>query len=262
MPDPSTYDPDFFAPLFAIEDRHFWFRARNHLLAAVARQLTAGMHSGYRVLEVGCGTGSVLKTLEAACPDGCVYGMDLYREGLVYARRRVSAPLVQGDVHRPPFAQQFDLIGMFDVLEHLPDDVGVLRDLGKMLAPGGWLMLTVPAYRSLWSYFDEAARHQLRYAPSELRERLLAAGFRVEYLSPYMTLLFPLVWLARRVAARLPGKAASEEQRNHDLTENELRTIPVVNEILAWILSQETRPILARRVLPFGTSLIAIAQKI
>ncbi|HYN88796.1 MAG TPA: class I SAM-dependent methyltransferase, partial [Ardenticatenaceae bacterium] len=155
----APYDPQHFAPLFAIEDRHFWFRSRNRVIAAVARQLTADLNARYRVLEVGCGTGNVLRVLERVCARGTVMGMDLFAEGLSYARARTTCTLLQGDMRRPPFDAEFDLIGLFDVLEHLPDDVQVLRDLYAMLAPGGRLLMTVPAGPSLWSYFDEASGH-------------------------------------------------------------------------------------------------------
>ena len=149
------YDPYYFAPLAAIEDRHFWFRARNRTLAALLARLTAPLADGYRVLEVGCGTGNVLRVLEQTCRRGLVVGMDLYGEGLTFARGRTHCPLVRGDMSHPPFEARFDLIGLFDVLEHLADDRRVLRDVRAMLAPGGRLVLTVPAHPELWSYFDE-----------------------------------------------------------------------------------------------------------
>src|SRR5690349_10563409 len=91
--DHSSYEPAYFAQLFAIEDRHFWFRARNRVLGRLVAGLTRGLPPGYRVLEVGCGTGTVLHTLEQACPAGTVIGMDLFAEGLAFARRRTTCPL-------------------------------------------------------------------------------------------------------------------------------------------------------------------------
>src|SRR5947207_11114283 len=106
--------------------------ARNQIIAAVVKQLTADLAPGYRVLEVGCGTGNVLRILQRACRNGSVIGMDLFAEGLRYARERTHCPLVQGDLRSPCFGAQFDLIGLFDVLEHVPDDTHVLRDLHTM----------------------------------------------------------------------------------------------------------------------------------
>ena len=119
---PSSYDPAYFAPLFAVEDKHFWFRVRNLMIQTLVRQVIADFPSGYRVLEVGCGSGNVLRVLEETCTRGKVVGMDLFADGLKYARKRTTCSLVQGDMQNPPFGTQFDLIGLFDVLEHLPDD--------------------------------------------------------------------------------------------------------------------------------------------
>lgn len=249
------YDPLHFAKLFAVEDRHFWFRARNRLIASLARQAVAGLTSGYRVLEVGCGDGNVLRFLESACPDGTVVGMDYFHQGLRYARQRCLCPLVQGDVARPPFNTLFHLIGIFDVLEHLSDDVSALRDLCRILHPEGTLLVTVPAHASLWSDFDEASGHCRRYDRSELATKLSQAGFRVQRLTSYMAALYPLMWL-RGVLDRTTGTHSIKKT-----VERDLRVVPVVNELLLFLLMQETHWISSGGSLPMGTSLVAIAHK-
>lgn len=259
----DSYDPSYFSYLFEVEDRHFWFRARNRVISAAVSRVTAHLEPGYRFLEVGCGTGNVLRALEQTCKGGVVIGMDLFGEGLRYARRRVSCPLVQGDVHANPFGTRFEAIGLFDVLEHLPNDVEILRELRGLLKPGGALLITVPAHMSLWSYFDEASHHCRRYEQAELARKLKAAGYKIEFMSQYMATIFPLVWLGRRLAAftRRKAKNAGESaRRTQELTVNELRIRPVVNGILAWLLEQEARLIARRRKLPLGTSLLAVAR--
>jgi SAM-dependent methyltransferase len=259
----DSYDPSYFSHLFEVEDRHFWFRARNRVITAAVARVTARLAPGYRFLEVGCGTGNVLRALEQTCKGGLVVGMDLFGEGLSYARRRVSCPLVQGDIHANPFGTRFEAIGLFDVLEHLPNDVEVLSELRSMLTPGGALILTVPAHMSLWSYFDEASHHCRRYEQAELARKLKAAGYRVEFMSQYMATIFPLVWVGRRWAAftrRKAGNAEESARRTHELTIKELRITPIVNGALAWILEQEARLIARRHKLPLGTSLLAVAR--
>jgi SAM-dependent methyltransferase len=249
------YDPSHFAPLVAVEDRHFWFRARNRIISLLARQGTSGLAAGYRVLEVGCGDGNVLRFLETACAHGVVVGMDYFQEGLLYARDRCACPLVQGDLKLPPFGKTFHLIGMFDVLEHLPDDRQVLHDLWRILDAQGSLILTVPAGPALWSAFDEAAGHCRRYRKEELEQKLKECGYTVDYLTPYMTSIYPLVWLSRRF-----GKRGGTDEMARAI-ERDLQVVPILNGLLSFILSQEIHWIRRRRQLPFGTSLLAVARK-
>lgn len=262
--DYQSYDPTYFPVLMAIEDRHFWFRARNKVIAALLRQVTSHLSDGYRVLEIGCGTGNTLRVLDQICNRGLTLGMDLFAEGLHFAQQRTDCLLIQGDMHAPPFSKPFHIIALFDVLEHLPDDVGVLREVHHMLIPGGHIILTVPAYPSLWSYFDEASHHCRRYTLQELQNKLVCAGYRVEYATPFMMTLFPLVWIGRRLAARLQNNNNTpDSSQTYALATNELRIRPGINNILLTLLNLETYWISRqRRKLPFGTSLTIVASKV
>lgn len=261
--DHQSYDPVYFERLAAIEDEHFWFRSRNVAITKVVQSLIKGWSPGYRVLEVGCGTGNVLRALEQTCVGGTVVGVDLFKEGLAFARQRVSCSLVLGDIENPPFLAQFNLIGAFDVIEHIPDDVQVLRSVHAMLAPGGKLLVTVPAHQSLWSYFDTASHHCRRYEPSELRQKLVQTGYEIEFLSLFMASTYPLIWAGRRVARALAReRSPSEGKMDHDLALKELRIIPFINPMLAFLLTQEAQLIARRRALPVGSSLIVIAKKV
>jgi len=257
----SSYDQCWFAPISQAEERHFWFRTRNRVIAKLVSQIVASMPPGFRVLEAGCGTGNVLRVLEQACSRGMVIGMDMFSKGLYYARQRTSCHLIQGDVNAPPFAKQFDLICLFDVLEHLPDDIQVLVNLRRMLSQDGVLLLTVPAHPSLWSYFDEASHHFRRYELAELKSKLVGAGYTVEYISDYMAIIFPIVWLGRKLRSLNRRKGAPDIDGAKDLASAELRIIPVVNSFLAFLLSIEVRLIARRRQLPVGTSLLAVARR-
>lgn len=257
----ETYDPAFFEKLVAVEDRHFWFRRRNDVIAAVVGRFTAAFAPGFRVVEVGCGTGNTLRVLEQICPTAQVIGVDPFEEGLRHARRRVSCELIQGTVEELPEEPPFHLICLFDVLEHLPEDEWVLAHLFSRLAAGGKLVLTVPAHMSLWSDYDELGHHCRRYGCSELGVKLRAAGFRIEYLSEFMTWLFPLVWLRRRAAAALRRPRSSAPDGGVSLIENEMRIVPVLNGLLYWLLAVEV-PLVARGWrLPIGTSIIAVAER-
>ena len=256
----TGYDAALFVRLAEIEDRHFWFAARSRVIASIMARATSGLPPGYRVLEAGCGIGTILRALEQTCRDGLVIGMDLFAEGLMHARRRSSCPVVQGDVHALPFRPGFHAVGLFDVVEHLPNDDAVLRGLHRLLVPGGALVLSTPAHHCLWSHFDEAAHHYRRYEPAELRRKLIAAGYEVEYLTPCLATLFPLTWLWRRFAA-MTARRPGDGHRARDLALRELRVLPILNGCLRFLLDQELRLIAARRRLPFGTSLIAVCRK-
>jgi SAM-dependent methyltransferase len=257
---PSSYDPRYFELLAGIEDRHFWFRARNQVIARVVQKLTRSWPDGYRVLEVGCGNGNVLKCLAAASAGGTVLGMDLFEEALRYAKQRTGCALVRGDICNAPLRPGFELIGLFDVLEHLEDDHKILGDLHRLLAPHGTLLLTVPAHMSLWSYFDVGAQHRRRYSRAELSSKLKATGFEVVYISEFMAPLFPLIWIGRRLRKFLQRASAGPETA-HELTSGDFKIVPVVNEMLAFILRLEARLIARRWTIPIGTSLLAIARK-
>jgi SAM-dependent methyltransferase len=253
---PGGYDPQHFAVLAAVEEAHFWFLARNRVISNLVASAVADLPPGYRALEIGCGNGNVLRHLEKTCRDGIVIGMDLFAEGLQFARMRTHCSLVQGNASLAPFSTTFQLIGMFDVLEHVRDDVGMLRDTRSLLDPEGTLLLTVPAHPSLWSYFDEAAHHCRRYERQELVSKLEDTGYEIEYLTEYMASIYPLVWIGRHLANWRRGNRNAKE-----LVYRELQIYPLLNRALTALLFQEARWISQRRHLPFGVSLIAMVKK-
>jgi SAM-dependent methyltransferase len=188
--------------------------------------------------------------------------MDLFEDGLRIAQSRLpGTPLVRGDAMRPPFSSRFEIVGLFDVLEHLKDDVDVLRSLRELLADDGFLVLTVPAGMALWSYFDEAAQHVRRYDLDDLARKLAAAGFDIDFISPYMASLYPALWLGRRLAARRESRPAGALGRTRRLVDQELRVNPLVGPTLGPILELERRWLAGRRHLPIGSSLIAVARR-
>jgi SAM-dependent methyltransferase len=213
---------------------------------------------GYLVLEVGCGTGNVLRVLRKACPEGAVIGLELWLDGLRHAQRRSAGLLVQGDVRDCPFSKPFSLIGMFDVLEHVQEERETLASLWGNLEPGGRLLLTVPAHQCLWSYFDEAARHCRRYSGEDICRKLTEAGFHVEFVTQFMASIFPIVWFVRKMPW-FPAHADSNTSRAR--TRSEFRLVPIVNQILTALLSLEASWVARGHHLPFGTSLVVIARK-
>ena len=254
----DSYDPRFFARIAQIEDRHFWFCARNRIIAAALRNVIEDLGTGYRVLEVGCGTGVVLRELVEVCRRGEVIGMDLYPEAVAFAGERAACEVVVGDVLKPPNLGRFDVIGMFDVLEHLSNDSQIAGGLNRMLKSDGILILTVPAHLSLWSYFDIASRHCRRYERCELTRIVEGNGFKIEYVTEFMMSLYPLMWVVRRTRYR---HGTMNSELAVERADAELRIIPVVNGLLKAILTFEAFAVARRWRLPLGTSLLIVARK-
>ena len=258
----SSFDETYFEKLYQIEDRHFWFRARQAIVSALTKQIIASYPQGYRVMEIGCGTGNLVKTLESTCRNGVVFGLDLFWEGLAFAQQRTSASLIQARAECMPFSNsQFDLIGMFDVLEHLENDEVILSSIQQMLKPGGKLLLTVPAHGDLWSSFDLIAYHQRRYEPSDLTVKLINSGFSIEYMSECMQVLYPLAKLRRKAPILLGPLSEAEDKKTRKRFSQELAILPVLNEIAFQLLKMELKQIKVHKPIARGTSIIAIARK-
>lgn len=251
------YDPTFFDQLARIEDQHFWFRARNYLILSLTRRISSLLNPCKLVLEVGCGTGNVLRALEAGCPNCNLIGLELWFEGLNHARGRSHASLIQADIRHLPFGKQFDLVGMFDVLEHINEDRETLKAVHSALRPGGKVLLTVPAHQALWSYFDEAARHCRRYSADGIRRKLEDSGFEVEFLTQFMASIFPVVWAYRKL-----NLGRNAVQSAHDRARDEFRLVPIVNGLLTGLLHLEAKWVGRGHSLPIGTSLVVVARKI
>lgn len=255
----NGYNPDDFQRVYEVEDEHFWFVARNRVLAAAVSTMPRAASTVRSILEVGCGTGNTLRVLRAAFPSATVVGVDPLLAGLRFARARTGEPVVQARIEQLPFNRRFDLIGLFDVVEHIDDDEAALVHVRRVLRPGGTLIVTVPARPALWSRIDDESHHRRRYEPQQLEHSLTASGFRLEYQTYFMMGISPLVWTARRVSA-LRDLATSRGNGSDSALARELRVVPGLNRALLWLLAPEAAWIARRRQLPFGTSLLAIAR--
>jgi SAM-dependent methyltransferase len=247
------YDPHHFATLDEVEERHFWFVCRRELILEALRRNVPDL-SRRRLFDIGCGTGGLASYLGRS---GIAFAgaCDAYLAALRVARRRLDAPLVLVDEGRlPPLGPGQSLIGMFDVLEHIDDDEGTLRWLASVLAPGGVLVLTVPAHPFLFGPMDRLACHRRRYRRSELGARLGAAGLEVRLLSHFMTPLVPGLLLKRWAARWRPPSDGRDE------LPSDLRIVPGLNAVLTRLLRSE-RYLLRLAPLPFGSSLLAVAVR-
>jgi SAM-dependent methyltransferase len=199
----AHFEPTAFGQLEEAESQSFWFRSRNDVIVWALRTYFPESSS---FLEIGCGTGFVLQGIRAALPALDLSAGELAYAGLEIAAARVpDADLYQMDATGLPFVSEFDVVGAFDVLEHLDDDVAALRSFRRAVRPGGGVVLTVPQHPSLWSAADEYGRHRRRYTRSELRAKLVAAGLAIERMTSVVTLLLPLMAASRWRQRRSPA---------------------------------------------------------
>lgn len=246
----TGFKDQIFHELARLEARNFWFRARNRLIQWALRRYFSDAQN---FLEIGCGTGFVLSGMASIFPEIELLGSEISSVGLVHAAARIpNAKLFQMDARAIPFREEFDVIGAFDVIEHIHEDEAVLREIHRALRPDGGIMLTVPQHAFLWSHADEHACHVRRYAARDLARKVKAAGFTIERVTSFVSLLLPLMMASR---ARRP--AADE---TYDPLA-ELRIGGMTNVVLEKIMDAERLLIRAGLNLPAGGSLLLVARK-
>jgi SAM-dependent methyltransferase len=186
-------DRDYELQTHRAEDRHWWYRGRRTVLNRVIKNLGLPEHA--RILDAGCGSGRNMVELSRY---GTVRAIELSPASVELARARDAGEVVEGSVLEMPFADaSFDLAASLDVIEHLEDDVAALRELRRVVAPGGVLLATVPAYQWLWSGHDEINHHFRRYTRSSLARAGEQAGWREARTTYFNSLLLPIAILLR-----------------------------------------------------------------
>jgi len=243
--DSTVYDA-----FYRAEDIHWWFRARRRVLNAVLEPLARP--GGLDIVDMGCGTGGMLPLLTRF---GRVTGVDASAAAREYCARR-GFPRVLSPGEWEGREERYDLITAFDVVEHVEDDIGFLAGLRRRLAPGGSLLVTVPAYPFLWSVFDEMNHHQRRYTRGSLRRSLALGGLRVDRISHFNTLLLPAV-MASRTVEKIAGRPLRTPQERERALARWFRVGPM-NGALEAVFASE-RHWLRHGNLPVGSSILALA---
>lgn len=251
----SEYNPRAFSFLFEVEEKNFWFKNRRELIYKFLLKYIPNL-KGKKMLEIGCGCGNVLAFLNEKGID--CEGSDIYPQALKFARKRTKKPLYQFDVKKIPFKNKFDIIGLFDVLEHIKEEKIVIKNIYRALKPGGYFILTFPAFFSLWSETDQLAFHKKRYTLPYLEKLLASSGFRSLKKSYFMSFLLPLFVISRK---RLERRNLSIEDKRR-LSWSEFKLGPTLNRVLYMIAKIEHFVIVNLNIdLPLGSSGIFLVQK-
>ena len=243
-------EKSIFQSMSRVEDRHWWFVARRHILNKLISGLKLPKNAA--ILEAGCGTGGNLKMLSA---HGNLSALEYDAAARMLANARGVIEARPGALpDEIPFAGPFDLIALLDVLEHLEHDEASLAALAGKLAPGGRLLLTVPAFMFLWSRHDTSHHHHRRYTLPQLKKLLNRAGLRVTFSSYFNFWLFPLIAFVRLLERWKKPKPARE-------ADGVLSVPPApLNALLKGIFGSEAA-LLPRIRLPFGVSIVVVAEK-
>lgn len=239
---------DMYRIFFEIQKKHWWFVIKKKIvLDTIARCVTKNANS--KVLDIGCGSGLMLNALEDV---GQTFGMDMSDDAINFSREIFKGKVEKGFLpDQIPYKENFfDLITALDVIEHVDRDVDSLIAIRSRLVADGKAIISVPAYTFLWSAFDEMNQHKRRYTLSELNSKLTQAGFVVEKISYFNTLLFPVVLVVRMLNNILKRDGMSDiDMPNKSL-----------NSVLEKIFGLE-KYLLKFFNLPFGVSILAVVRK-
>jgi SAM-dependent methyltransferase len=248
---PQEMERHTYAIMYEVEGAHWWFAGRRRILESFVRGIVADLNlqgRPPRILDVGCGTGA---NLELLAQFGEAEGVDVSEDALSFCRARGLEKVKRGAAEELPYPDaSFDLVTGLDVVEHLDSDVAGLKEMHRVLKPGGRILLFVPAFMFLWGVQDDISHHRLRYTLKGLQRSVEEAGFKVERAT-YANISFFAPILLGRVLMRVTGfKPASENNIN----------VSALNGLLGRILGAESH--LLRRVnFPFGVSALCVARK-
>lgn len=236
--------------MFRVEQSHWWYIGRRKILASFVEDICRRVTDRRpRILDVGCGTGANLLMLSEY---GDAEGVDVSEDALAFCRERGLEKVKLGAGEKLPYADgTFDLVTALDVVEHMDDDLAGLREMRRVLRPGGRVLLFVPTFMFLWGVQDDVSNHRRRYRMPELRRVLEKAGFEIERTT-YANITFFLPILLMRKLMRLTGiKAASENNIN----------VPALNGVLGGVLGAESF-VLRYMNIPFGVSGLCVARSV
>ncbi len=247
-------DAEYYQTYYRFEREHWWFRAREQIVLVHIGSLIGRLGRPLRILNVGVATG---RSSEALARFGSVVSVEYDRATAEVARRVLGPTVLRASITELPCADNtFDLVCALDVLEHVEDDHNAAEELKRVCVPGGFVCVTMPAFRALWSHHDEVNHHLRRYQVRDA-QRLFASGGRVVYSTYFTCILFPALF-AFRMASRVVQSAVGGSGAGSDFT---VRNPPTIERLLYRLMLIDAWWISRRRRLPFGVSLLLSWQK-
>lgn len=242
-------EKELYDDMYRQEQTHWWFQARREIITDIVRVAAPPNVAAAKpkLLDVGCGTGFILERLRAWYD---VYGLDHAEVAVEYCKQKSLLNVRQGVLGAEDFGTQFDLILFLDIIEHINDDLDVLRKAHLYLKERGQVIVTVPAYKFLWSRHDEIHHHRRRYTKASLKTLLTRAGYEPVFISYYDMILFPAVFVVRKLGKLFGRRNASDTWHPGKR----------INQLLYTLFSLE-RKLLPKITLPFGVSLLCLAKR-
>lgn len=236
--------------MFRLEEGYWWFKGKRELIKIFFRKFYQSPKRP-KIIDLGCGTGIVMQKFQKYAD---MSGVDFSQQAIDFCRRRGLKNVRMASLMKLPFPKNsFDAAFCLDVLYHkgISDDQKALKEISRILKPGGLLFITDSAMPILWSKHDLASHAARRYSKRELVKKLKTAGFRIKKVSYFNSFLFPLILISRKLGNLLPGKPSTD-----------VRPLPrLVNSLLLGLYRLEIM-IVEAAGFPFGVSIFCVAEKL
>jgi SAM-dependent methyltransferase len=247
---PQEMQQHTYSIMYEVEGTHWWFKGRRRIISSFVEKICRDLSNDRpRILDVGCGTGANLELLAGF---GEAEGVDVSVDALAFCRARGLTNVRQGAAEKLPYEDEsFDLVTALDVVEHLDDDAAGLREMHRVLRPGGRALLFVPAFMFLWGVQDDISHHRRRYTLAGLRSVVREAGFEVERATYANISFFGPILLGRLLMRAFRLRPASENNIN----------VSALNGLLGRVFGAESA-LLRRLNFPFGVSAICVARRV
>jgi len=265
--DLALQNEDFDKECFPIFQKYipenFWYKSRNKIIAYIIEKKILKNYNKESSLvfwEIGCGNGYVIKHLKNKFPALQYKASDIYVEALKYAviNNPENVDLFQYNLFNCNYFDNVNIIGNFDVLEHIDDDNTAIKNIYDLLPINGYAILTVPSDMNLWSNNDIVNKHKRRYSKKGLKNKLTDAGFKIEFISNFVFLLYPLLL----IKAKTQKKITENKILKNDIVKHlNLEINPIINKCFYILMSIELFFLKLGLKFPFGSSIICLIKK-